>query len=48
MFKSSIQQMVSSEHGLDLAWGVQLIVDDFVDQELHGDEPFVQEEFYEA
>ena len=38
MFKSLYpRQMVSSEHGLDLAWEVQLIVDDFVDQELHGD-----------
>ena len=50
MFKSLYpRQMVSSEHGLDLAWEVQLIVDDFVDQELHGDpDAFVQEEFYEA
>jgi hypothetical protein len=50
MFKSLYpRQMVSSEHGLDLAWEVQLIVDDFVDQELHGDpNAFLQEEFYEA
>ncbi len=50
MFKSLYpRQMISSEHGLDLAWEVQLIVDDFVDQELHGDpNAFLQEEFYEA
>jgi len=50
MFKSLYpRQMVSSEHGLDLAWEVQLIVEDFVDQELHGDpNAFLQEEFYEA
>jgi hypothetical protein len=50
MFKSLYpRQMVSSEHGLDLAWEVQLIVDDFIDQELHGNpNAFLQEEFYEA
>ena len=50
MFKSLYpRQMVSSEHGLDLAWEVQLIVDDFVDQELQGNpNAFLQEEFYEA
>lgn len=50
MFKSLYpRQMVSSEHGLDLAWEIQLIVDDFVDQELHGDpNAFVQKDFYEA
>ena len=50
MFKSLYpRQMVSSERGLDLAWEVQLIVNDFVDQELQGDpNAFLQEEFYEA
>ena len=50
MFKSLYpRQMVSSEHGIDLAWEIQLIVDDFVDQELHGDpNAFVQKDFYEA
>jgi len=50
MFKSLYpRQMVSGEHGLDLAWEVQLIVNDFVDQELQGDpDAFLQEEFYEA
>ena len=41
--------MVSSEHGIDLAWEIQLIVDDFVDQELHGDpNAFVQKDFFKA
>ena len=50
MFKALYpRQMVSDEHGLDLAWEVQLIVNDFVDQELQGDpNAFLQKEFYEA
>tara|TARA_B100001093_G_scaffold519402_1_gene608281 strand:+ start:170 stop:1321 length:1152 start_codon:yes stop_codon:yes gene_type:complete len=43
------RQMISDTHGLDLAWEVQLLVDDFVDQELLGDpNAFVQKEFYTA
>jgi hypothetical protein len=50
MFKSLYpRQMVTDEHGLDLAWEVQLIIDDFVDQELHGNpNVFIQEEFFKA
>ena len=43
------RQMVTDEHGLDLAWEVQLLVDDLVDQELHGNpNVFVQKEFFKA
>jgi hypothetical protein len=43
------RQMVSESHGLDLVWEIQLIVDDFVDQELIGNRGvFVNEEFYSA
>ena len=50
MFKSLYpRQMVTDEHGLDLAWEVQLLVDDFVDQELHGNpNVFIQKEFFKA
>ena len=50
MFKALYpRQMITSEHGLDLAWEVQLLVDDFVDQELHGNpNVFVQKEFFKA
>ena len=50
MFKALYpRQMVTSEHGLDLAWEVQLLVDDFVDQELHGNpNVFIQKEFFKA
>ena len=41
------RQMVSSSHGLDLVWEVQLIVADLVDQELIGNpDAFVQKDFY--
>jgi hypothetical protein len=41
--------MITSTHGLDLCWEVQLILDDFVDQELHGNpDSFVQEDFYKS
>jgi hypothetical protein len=43
------RQMVSSSHGLDLVWEVQLIVADLVDQELIGNpDAFVQKDFYSA
>ena len=43
------RQMVTSDHGLDLAWEVQLLVDDFVDQEAKGNpNAFLQEEFFKA
>ena len=50
MFKALYpRQMITSEHGLDLAWEVQLLIDDFVDQELHGNpNVFVQKEFFKA
>ena len=32
-------QMVGEVHGLDLVWEVQLLVDDFIDQELIGNNP---------
>jgi hypothetical protein len=50
MFKALYpRQMVTDEHGLDLAWEVQLLIDDFVDQELHGNpNVFVQKEFFKA
>ena len=50
MFESLYpRQMASNTHGLDLAWEIQLLVDDFIDQELHGNpDSFVQKEFYAA
>jgi len=50
MFKALYpRQMITSTHGLDLCWEVQLILDDFVDQELHGNpDSFVQEEFHKS
>jgi hypothetical protein len=43
------RQMITSTHGLDLCWEVQLILDDFVDQELHGNpDSFIQEDFYKS
>ena len=43
------KQMISTSHGLDLVWEVQLIVDDLVDQELIGNRGvFIEKEFYSA
>ena len=43
------RQMITESHGLDLAWEIQLIVDDLVDQELIGNRGgFIQKEFYSA
>lgn len=43
------RQMTTSSHGLDLVWEVQLIVGDFIDQELIGDpNAFVQKDFFTA
>ena len=43
------KQMVGSDHGLDLVWEIQLLIDDLVDQELIGDsERFVIKDFYSA
>ena len=43
------KQMVGSDHGLDLVWEIQLLVDDLVDQELIGDsERFMKKDFYAA
>ena len=43
------RQMVTDSHGLDLIWEIQLIVDNFIDQELIGNGSiFVQKDFYYA
>ena len=42
-------QMVGEVHGLDLVWEVQLLVDDFIDQELIGNNLRLEKkDFYSA